>query len=189
VHLPGLKVVIPSGPRNARALLRASILDPDPVVFYEPKAVYRSFQEEVPEHPETMPLGQAQLVRSGADVTLISYGASLRPTLDAAEELADEYSVDAEVIDLLTISPMDTATIVESVKRTGRVVVVHEAPRTCGPGAEVVARIAERALDFLQAPVKRVTGYDTIIPYFATEKHYLPDCDRIVSAARETVAY
>lgn len=189
VHLPGLKVVIPSSPRNARALLRASILDPDPVIFYEPKAVYRSFQEEVPEAPETMELGKAQVVRPGTDVTLISYGASLRPTLEAADELAEQHRIDAEVVDLLTLSPMDTETIIDSIQRTGRAVIVHEAPRTCGPGAEVVARIAEKGLMYLEAPIKRVTGYDTIIPFFATEKHYLPDADRIVNAARETVNY
>lgn len=189
MHTPGLKVVIPSGPRNARALLRASILDPDPVIFYEPKAIYRSFQEDVPEKPETMEIGKAQVVRPGTDVTLISYGASLRPTLEAAEDLAGEHRIDAEVIDLLSLSPLDTDTILESVKRTGRVVIVHEAPRTCGPAAEIIARIVEKGLLYLEAPIQRVTGYDTIIPFFATEKWYLPDADRIAAAAREAVAY
>lgn len=189
VHLPGLKVVIPSGPRNARALLRSSILSPDPVIFYEPKASYRSFQEEVPDEPETMAIGKAQIVRPGTDVTLISYGATMRPTLEAAEELADSHRIDAEVVDLLTLSPMDTDTIIDSVKRTGRAVVVHEAPRTCGPGAEVIARIVEKGLMYLEAPIKRVTGYDVIIPYFSQEREYLPDPGRIIKAAQETVAF
>jgi len=189
VHLPGLKVVVPSGPRNARALLRASILDPDPVIFYEPKAVYRSFQEEVPEEPETLPLGKAQIVREGDDVTLISYGASLRPTVEASQELADEHGIDATVIDLMTLSPMDTETIVESIRHTGRAVVVHEAPRTCGVGSEIVARVVEHSLEYLEAPIRRVTGYDVIIPYFSCEKDYLPDAGRIIAATKETVSY
>lgn len=189
VHLPGLKVVVPSGPRNARALLRASILDPDPVIFYEPKACYRSHQEEVPEQPETFPIGKAQMVREGRDVTLISYGASLRPTLEAADELASDHGIDCEVLDLLTLSPLDTETITSSIERTGRAVVVHEAPRTCGMGAEIVARIVERSLLHLEAPIKRVTGYDTIIPFFATEKYYLPDADRVISGVKEVVAF
>ncbi|MEE8170918.1 MAG: alpha-ketoacid dehydrogenase subunit beta [Phycisphaerae bacterium] len=189
MHLPGIKLVIPSGPRNARALMRASILDPDPVIFYEPKACYRSRQEEVPDEPETIPIGEAKVVRDGSDVTLISYGASLWPTIDAADELAEEHGINAEVIDLLSLSPLDTDTITDSVAKTGRAVVVHEAPRTCGPGAEIIARIVERSLLYLEAPIRRVTGYDTIIPYFATEKHYLPDTDRIIAATRETVAF
>jgi pyruvate dehydrogenase E1 component beta subunit len=188
-HLPGLKVVIPSGPRNARALLRASILDPDPVIFYEPKACYRARQEEVPDEPETMPIGKAHIARAGGDVTLISYGASLWPTIEAAEELAEEHGIDAEVIDLLSLQPLDTETITNSVRKTGRAVVVHEAPRSYGPGAEIIARIVDKALLYLEAPIKRVTGYDTIIPFFATEKHYIPDADRIIEATRETVAF
>ena len=188
-HLPGLKVVIPSGPRNARALLRASILDPDPVVFYEPKQSYRSFQEEVPDEPEVMEIGRAQVVRPGSDVTLISYGATMRATLEAAEELADEHGISAEVVDLLTLSPLDTETILDSIRRTGRAVIVHEAPRTYGPGAEIIARIVERGLMYLEAPIKRVTGWDTIIPFFSLEREYLPDAGRIIAAVRETVAF
>ena len=188
-HLPGLKVVIPSGPRNARALLRASILDPDPVIFYEPKASYRAFREEVPEEAESMPLGKAHVARAGSDVTIISYGASMRPTLEAAEELADEHGIDAEVVDLLTISPMDSETINASVRRTGRAVVVHEAPRNCGPGAEVISRIVEDSLMYLEAPIKRVTGYDLTMPFFALEKFYMPDAKKVVTAAREVVSY
>ncbi|MBP7745494.1 MAG: alpha-ketoacid dehydrogenase subunit beta [Phycisphaerae bacterium] len=188
-HLAGLKVVIPSGPRNARALLRAAILDPDPVIFFEPKASYRAFREEVPDEPETMPIGKGVITRSGKDVTLISYGATVRATLDAAEELADEHDVDAEVLDLLSVAPLDGHLINESVRRTGRAVVVHEAPRHCGVGAEVVARIVEDSLMYLEAPVRRVTGFDTIIPYFANELTYLPDAGRVVQAALETVRF
>jgi len=188
-HCPGLKVVIPSGPRNARALLHAAINDPDPVVYYEPKACYRLFKEEVPDQIETLPIGRAQIARVGKDITLISYGASLRCTLEAAELLEEEDGVKAEVVDLLSISPMDTQTIIESVTKTGRVVIVHEAPRTCGIAAEIIARINEKALMFLEAPIKRVTGYDTPIPYFARERAYLPDAEKVLSAARETLSF
>ncbi|MFA6207996.1 MAG: alpha-ketoacid dehydrogenase subunit beta [Candidatus Obscuribacterales bacterium] len=188
-HTPGLKVVIPSGPRNARALLHSAIQDPDPVIYYEPKAIYRLFKEEVPEAMETLPIGQAQVVRKGKDITLVSYGASLRPTLEAAELLEEEDGVQAEVIDLLTISPMDATLIIESVKKTGRAVVVHEGPRTCGLGAEVVARINEAALLYLEAPIKRVTGFDVPIPYFSKERFFLPDPERVLAASRETLSF
>ncbi len=188
-HTPGLKVVIPSGPRNARALLHASIDDPDPVVFYEPKSVYRAFREEVPQEPETLPIGSAQVVRAGADVTLVAYGAMMRPALEAAEDLADLHQIDAEVIDLLSVSPLDTETLVESVSKTGRCVVVHEGPRTCGVAAEIIARLNEKAFEHLLAPIRRVTGYDVHFPHFQCERHYLPDADTIVGAVRETVAY
>jgi len=188
-HLAGLKVVIPSGPRNARALLRAAIYDPDPVIFFEPKAVYRAFREEVPETPETMPIGKGVVARPGTDITIITYGAMVRVALEAAEELADEYDVDAEILDLLCVAPLDAELINQSVRRTGRAVVVHEAPRHCGVGAEIVARIVEESLLFLEAPVKRVTGFDTIIPYFQNELTYLPDPGRVVRAALETVRF
>jgi pyruvate dehydrogenase E1 component beta subunit len=189
MHLPGLKLVIPSGPRNARALLRASILDPDPVMFYEPKACYRAFKEEVPDEPETMEIGQAQVVRRGGDVTLISYGASMRPVLEAAEELEDEHQIEAEIIDLLSLVPMDTETITASVRKTGRVVIVHEAPRTGGPAAEIVARIVEEALLWLEAPIQRVTGYDLVLPFFNIEQPYLPSPQKVVAAAREVTSF
>ena len=184
-----LKVVLPSGPRNARALLREAIQSPDPVVFFEPKALYRAFREEVPEEPETMPIGKGLVARAGKDVTLISYGASLRAVMDAAEELADEHDIDAEVLDLLSVSPIDNELINTSVQKTGRVVIVHEAPRHCGVGAEVVARIVENSLLYLEAPIKRVTGYDTIIPFFANEMTYLPDAGKVVKATVETVNF
>lgn len=188
-HTPGLKMVIPSGPRNARALLLASIQDPDPVIFFEPKAIYRAFKEAVPDEPETMPIGRAEVVREGRHVTLIAYGAMMRPVLEAAEELADSDGVSVEVVDLLTVSPLDTKTIEASVSKTGRAVVVHEGPRTCGIGAEVVARIVETSLVYLEAPVRRVTGYDVHFPYFARERAFLPSADRIINATREVLAF
>jgi pyruvate dehydrogenase E1 component beta subunit len=188
-HTPGLKVVIPSGPRNARALLNAAIADPDPVVFYEPKAVYRAFKEDVPDEPEVLEIGKAQIVREGSDITLISYGAMMRPTLEAAEDLRDLHQVDAEVIDLLSIKPMDTQTLVESVTKTGRCVIVAEAPRTCSVAAEIIARLNEHCFEYLLAPIKRVTGYDIHFPYFQTEQHYLPDSDTVMAAVRETMEW
>jgi pyruvate dehydrogenase E1 component beta subunit len=186
-HTPGLKTVIPSGPRNARALLVSAIRDPDPVVFYESKALYRAFRETVPEEEETLPIGQPQIAREGTDVTLIAYGAMMRPTLAAADMLADREGVQAEVIDLLTLSPLDDTRLTESVKKTGRAVVVHEAPRSFGPGAEIVARLMENAFYYLEAPIERVAGFDIIIPLFSREKSYLPSVARIASAARRTM--
>jgi len=187
-HNPGLKVLIPSGPRNARALLRAAVQQDDPVIFFEPKAVYRAFKEEVPEEPESAAIGKAEVVREGRDVTLISYGAMMRPVLEAADELTDEQGVSVEVIDLLTVSPIDTKTLTESVAKTGRVVVVHEAPRKCGVGAEVSARLVERAFFHLEAPIRRITGYDVHFPYFARERAYLPGPERIINAVRDVLA-
>jgi pyruvate dehydrogenase E1 component beta subunit len=186
-HTPGLKMVIPSGPRNARALLLSAIRDPDPVVFFEAKSIYRAFREEVPEEEETLPIGQAQVMREGSDITLISYGAMMRPTLEAANTLAEEDGVEAEVIDLLTIAPLDHETFAESVRKTGRVVIVHEAPRSFGPAAEIVSRLVEKSFWYLEAPIQRVTGYDIVIPLFAYEQEYLPDAARVLGAARETL--
>lgn len=185
-HTPGLKVVIPSGPRNARALLVSAIRDPDPVIFYEAKALYRAFREEVPEEEECLPIGRAGIVRPGNALTMISYGAMLRPTLEAAEELQQKDGVEAEVIDLLTLSPLDSDLLVASVKKTGRAVIVHEAPQSFGAGAEITARLMEGAFYFLEAPIERVAGFDAIIPYFSREKSYLPGVQRIVAAARRT---
>jgi pyruvate dehydrogenase E1 component beta subunit len=189
VHTPGIQMVVCSTPRNARALLRACIFNPDPVIFFEPKAVYRAFREEVPDEPETMPLGKAHVVREGTEITFISYGAMMRPTLEAAETLSEEEGVSAEVVDLLTLSPMDTATIIQSVTKTGRAVVVHEGPRSCGVGAEVMARIVEKCLVHLEAPIRRITGYDVQFPYFARERMYLPNSERVAHAAREVLAF
>ncbi len=168
--------------------MHSAIADPDPVIYYEPKAIYRLFKEEVPEEIETLPLGQAQVVKSGKDISFISYGASLRAALEAAE-LLEADGVSVEVIDLLTISPLDTKTLIESVAKTGRAIVVHEGPRTCGVGAEVIARLDENVLLSLQAPIKRVTGYDVPVPYFSKEQWYLPDADKIVSAAQEILNF
>lgn len=186
-HTPGLKVVIPSGPRNARALLVSAIRDPDPVIFYESKALYRSFREEVPEEEETLPLGCPHLAREGDAVTIIAYGAMVRPALEAAGILADQDGLQAEVIDLLTLSPLDEEPLVNSVKKTGRAVVVHEAPQSFGPGAEIAARLMEGAFYYLEAPIERVTGFDTIVPFFSREKSYLPGAERIAAAARVTL--
>ena len=186
-HTPGLKIVIPSGPRNARALLVSAIRDPDPVIFFEAKSIYRAFREEVPDEEETMPIGQAQVVREGQDLTLIAYGAMLRRTLKAAETLAGE-GVECEVIDLLTLSPLDYETFARSVQKTGRAVIVHEAPRSFGPGAEIVSRLVEKSFWYLEAPIRRVTGFDTIMPLLAYEQTYLPSTERILRAARETLS-
>jgi len=187
-HMPGLKMVIPSGPRNARALLASAIRDPDPVIFYESKALYRAFREEVPEAEETFPIGKSQIVREGSDLTLIAYGAMVRSTLEAAEILKNKAGIEAEIIDLLTISPLDDTLFAASVKKTGRAIVIHEAPMSFGPGAEIVARIAEKAFYYLEAPVARVTGFDVIIPLFAREKDYIPNAERIVREARKLLA-
>lgn len=187
-HMPGLKMVIPSGPRNARALLISAIRDPDPVIFYEGKAIYRAFREEVPEEEETMPIGKSELMREGKDLTMISYGAMMRPTLEAATELQEKDGIEAEVIDLLTISPLDEELFVQSVQKTGHAMVVHEAPRSFGPGAEVVSRLVEKAFYYLEAPIARVTGFDVIIPLFAREKAYLPGAQRIANSARKMLS-
>ena len=186
-HTPGLKMVIPSGPRNARALLASAIRDPDPVIFYEGKAIYRAFREEVPEAPETLPIGKSQLVREGKDVTLISYGAAMRATLEAAYELEEKNGVQSEVIDLLTISPLDDALFIESIKKTGRAAIVHEAPLSFGPGAEIVSRIMEKAFYYLEAPIARIAGFDIIVPLFSREQSYLPGVQRIVGAVKNVL--
>jgi pyruvate dehydrogenase E1 component beta subunit len=188
-HTPGLKTVIPSGPRKARALLVSAMRDPDPVIFYEPKAVYRAFREEVPEEEETFPIGQSEIVREGNDLTFITYGAMLRPTLDAAEVLQEKDGIKAEVIDLLTISPLDDEKFTKSAQKTGRVVIVHEAHQSFGPGAEMVARLVEKSFLYLEAPIRRVTGYDVVIPLYQREKDYIPDVKRIVRGARETLDF
>jgi pyruvate dehydrogenase E1 component beta subunit len=184
-HTPGIKMVIPSGPRNARSLLISAIRDPDPVIFFESKALYRAFREEVPENEETLPIGKSQIVRQGSDLTMISYGAMMRPTLEAASELEENDGVQAEVIDLLTISPLDDETFVRSVKKTGRAIIVHEAPRSFGPGAEIAARLVEKAFFYLEAPISRVAGFDIIIPLFSREKSYIPNTQRIVREAKK----
>ena len=187
-HTPGLKMVIPSGPRNARALLISAIRDPDPVIFYESKALYRAFREEVPDEEETFPIGRSQIVRAGGDLTLISYGSMMRPALEAADMLKEKDGVETEVIDLLTIAPLDESLFVESVRKTGHAMVVHEAPGSFGPGAEIVSRLMEKSFYYLEAPIARVTGYDVVIPLFNRENSYIPNAKRIVREARNVLA-
>lgn len=187
-HLPGLRVVVPSSPSQAYGLLLASIGDPDPVVFLEPKRLYRSLSEEVVDDGRALPLDRCFTLREGRDVTLVSWGAMLFETLAAADRLAQE-GVEAEVIDVATLKPLDLATILESVARTGRCVIVHEAARAVGVGAEIAAGLAEEGLDRLLAPVERVTGWDTVMPFPRLESHYLPSEMRVVDAARRTLAY
>jgi len=187
-HTPGIKVVIPSTPYEAKGLLLSSIRDPDPVIFMEPKRIYRAIREEVPEGDYTIPLGKARLVQEGKDVTVIVYGAMLREALNAAEQLKGD-KIDLEIIDLRTISPMDTEAIVTSIKKTGRGVVVHEAPKTCGLGAEIIALINEKAFLSLQAPIERVTGFDIPVPLMKTEHYYLPNAKRIVMAVKKVMSF
>lgn len=187
VHTPGLKVVIPSTPRDAYGLLQSAIRDPDPVVFMEPKRIYRSFKEAISEEDAAIPLGKAKIVKPGEALTLISYGAMMPVVLEAAEQMGADHSI--EVIDLRTLSPLDRETLVESVKKTGRAVVVHEAPRQLGMGAEISALLMEEAFLYLKAPVARVGGYDVIMPYYQLENDYLPNAARVVQAIRDTLAY
>lgn len=188
VHIPGIKVVVPSTPLDACALLKSAIRDPDPVLFLEPKRIYRAVKEEVPEGMEPIPLGRARKVREGRDLTMVAWGAMVREAEGAAELLAAE-GIEAEILDPRTLSPLDTGAIVDSVRRTGRCLVVHEAARTCGVGAEISAIVMENALLHLKAPVARVTGFDTVMPLPKGEHLYLPEPKRIVRAAREIMNF
>jgi pyruvate dehydrogenase E1 component beta subunit len=187
IHVAGLKVVCPSNPADAKGLLLASIRDPDPVLFFEPKRIYRAAKGDVPEGDYTVPLGKAKVVRQGRHVTLIVWGAMLYEALDAANQAAAQ-GVECEVIDLRTLWPLDIDTMIDSVKRTGRVIVVHEAPKSCGLGAEIVALVNEKAFLHLEAPPVRVTGFDTPFPY-TLENEYLPLSHRILPAILETARY
>jgi len=187
-HIPGLKVATPSTPRDAKGMLLSAIRDPDPVFLMEPKKLYRSFKAEVPEDDYTVPLGEARVAREGGDVTLVAWGAITANAEEAAERAAEE-GTDVEVIDLRTLSPMDTETVVKSVKKTGKAVVAHEAPRTAGLGAEVTARINEEALLHLEAPVERVTGQDVVVPLPKSEHFYYPSPERILHGVRKTVNF
>jgi len=182
-HMPGIKVVIPSTPYHAKGLLISSIRDPDPVIFLEAMRLYRLFKEDVPEGDYTIPLGKARIVQDGKDVTVISWGSMLQRTLQAVE------GYDAEVIDIMTLQPFDDETVFNSVKKTGRAVIVHEAPKTCGFGAELSATIAEEAILYLKAPILRVTGYDVIVPLPKLEDYYLPSVERIRKALEEVMKY
>jgi len=187
-HTPGMKVVIPSTPYDAKGLIISAIRDPDPVLFFEPKRIYRAIKEEVPDESYTVPIGEAKVIREGKDITVITWGAMVREVLRAAET-ADGEGIQAEVIDLRTISPMDENAFLESVRKTGRAVVVHEAPPTCGVGAEIIARINEKALLSLQAPVVRVTGFDVIVPLMKLENHYLPGPERILRGMKKVMTF
>jgi pyruvate dehydrogenase E1 component beta subunit len=182
-HMPGVKVVVPATPYNAKGLLISSIRDPDPVIFLESTRLYRLIKEEVPEGEYTIPLGKARIVQEGKEVTLISWGSMLHRALQAVE------GIDAEVIDLMTLSPFDEETIFRSVKKTGRVVIVHEAPKSCGFGAEISATIAEDAMLYMKAPIIRVTGYDAVMPLPKLEDHYVPTFERIRKAIEEVLKY
>lgn len=186
-HQPGLKIVMPATPYDAKGLLIAAIRDPDPVLYFEPKRIYRAFREEVPEDEYVVPIGQARVVVEGTDVTVISWGAMVHECNRALDELPEDISV--ELIDLRTIAPLDMETIVASVRKTGRCVIVHEAPKTCGLGAELSAMIQERCFLNLEAPVQRVAGFDTIMPYYKLERTYLPDPARIAEAITQVAAY
>jgi pyruvate dehydrogenase E1 component beta subunit len=186
-HTPGLKVVMPCTPVDAKGLLTAAIRDPDPVVFFEPKRVYRSFREEVPEEEYTIPIGQAKVVSEGTDLTVVTWGASVFECLAAIDKLPEDVSI--ELIDLRTIYPIDLDTIVQSVQKTGRCVIVHEAPKTSGFGAEISSLIQENCFLFLKAPVQRVAGFDTVMPYYKLELDYLPDAKRIAESVTQTLAY
>ena len=187
-HIPGIKVVIPSTPYEAKGLLLSSIRDPDPVIFMEPKRIYRAIREEVPEEDYTIPLGKARLVQEGKDVTVVAWGAMVREVLNAAEQLKGD-KIELEIIDLRTMSPIDIETIITSIRKTGRGVIVHEAPKTCGLGAEIIALINEKALLSLQAPIERVTGFDIPVPLLKTEHYYLPNPKRIMMAAKKVMNF
>jgi 2-oxoisovalerate dehydrogenase E1 component beta subunit len=177
-HIPGLQVVIPSSPKRAYGLLLAAIENPDPVIFLEPKRIYRLVKQPVPDDGIALPLGKCFILQEGSDVTLVSYGASMHETLQAAESLEQE-GISCEIIDVASIKPLDSETIIQSVQKTGRCVIVHEAAKTCGVGAEISALLMENCLAELLAPVQRVTGYDVVMPYFQLEKNYIPSVSRI----------
>ncbi|HZU99761.1 MAG TPA: alpha-ketoacid dehydrogenase subunit beta [Planctomycetota bacterium] len=186
-HTPGLKVVIPSDPYDTKGLLISAIRDPDPVMFFEPKRIYRSVKGEVPEGEYTVPLGKAKIARPGKDMTIVAWGAQLHVVLEAAKRAQDD-EIDCEVVDLRTLAPLDEETVLESVKKTGRMIIVHEAPRTSGFGGELAAIVAEKALEYLEAPIARVTGFDTPFPY-TLEDVYMPDADRVLRAILATHRY
>jgi pyruvate dehydrogenase E1 component beta subunit len=187
-HMPGIRVVIPSSPARAYGLLLAAIRDPDPVIFLEPKRVYRLGKQDIEDNGEALPLDSCFVLRDGIDVTLVSWGASIKETLEAATELS-QLGIDAEVIDVATISPLDIDTILDSVTRTGRCVIVHEAALSFGAGAEIAAQLAGEGITSLLAPVKRVTGFDTVMPLYRQEDDYLPGVSRVVEAVKQSMEY
>ncbi len=186
-HTPGLKVLMPSSPYDAKGMLISAIRDPDPCIFFEPKRIYRAFREEVPEDEYTVPIGKAKIVEEGSDLTVVTWGAMTIQCINAMDSLPEDLSV--ELIDLRTIYPLDVDTIVESVQKTGRCVVAHEAPLTAGLGAEISALVQERCFLHLEAPVQRVTGFDTFMPYYKMELDYLPEAPRVAEAITACAAY
>jgi len=180
-HIPGIRVVIPASPARAYGLLLAAIRDPDPVVFLEPKRIYRNIKQIVPDNGKALPLDRCFLLQEGSDVTLVTWGAMVIETMQAAKSMASQ-GISVEVIDVATIKPIDMVTIITSVEKTGRCVIIHEGARTCGVGAEISAQLAEHALHYLEAPIMRVTGYDTVMPLYRLENHYLPSVQRILDA-------
>ena len=188
-HIPGIKVVTPSTPYDAKGLLAAAIASPDPVIFMEPKRIYRSGRQEVPEEHYEIEIGKAKVLKEGSDLTLVGWGAQLREIQAAVKEIEAETDYSIEVIDLRTISPIDTETIVESVKKTGRFLVVHEAMRTYGPGAELIALVNEKAFLHLEAPATRLTGFDIIIPLARGEHHHMINKDQIKAEILKVVTY
>ena len=187
-HIPGIKVVMPSSPARAYGLLLSAVRDPDPVVFLEPTRLYRAAREDVFDDGTGLPLDRCFTLRSGRDLTMVAWGAMIKEVLEAADQLATD-NIEAEVVDVATLKPLDSAAILASVARTGRLVIVHEAPMTCGYGAEIAARVCSGTITSLLAPIERVAGYDTIMPYLRTEAHYLPNVTRILAAVRRTMAY
>ncbi|HET7664197.1 MAG TPA: alpha-ketoacid dehydrogenase subunit beta [Rhodanobacteraceae bacterium] len=185
-HMPGIRTVMPSSPSRAYGLLLAAIRDPDPVVFLEPTRLYRLNKQEVEDNGEALPLDTCFVLREGDDVTLVSWGAMIHETLQAAAKLAEE-GIGCEVIDLATVSPIDFETILESVEKTGRLVIIHEAPKNCGVGAEIAATVAERGIYSLKAPIERVTGYDIPMPLFKLEHDYMPSVDRVIKGIRKVL--
>jgi pyruvate dehydrogenase E1 component beta subunit len=189
IHTPGLKVVIPSNPTDAKGLLMSAMRDPDPVIFFEPLRVYRAFREEVPDESYTIPLGQAKVVQPGTDLTLISWGSMLRTSMEAVQQIAEAERYSIELIDLRSLSPIDWPAIHASVQKTGRCVIVQEAPLTLGLASEIMARIMEKNFLHLKAPVQRITGFDTIMPLFKLENYYLPDAERVQQGIRSVMRF
>jgi len=187
-HIPGITLVMPSSPARAYGLLLSAIRDPDPVIFLEPTRLYRATREDVSDDGAGLPLARCLTLRPGRDLTLVAWGAMMREALEAADQLAAD-NIEVEVIDVATLKPLDGATILASVARTGRLVIVQEAPMTCGFGAEIAARVGSGAITSLLAPIERVTGYDTMMPYLRTEAFYMPNVSRILAAAHRTMTY
>ncbi len=187
-HIPGLKVVVPSTPADAKGLMLSAIRDPDPVIFFEPKRLYRTAKGEVPDGDYTVPIGKARLVKEGKDMSIITWGVMVGVCEEASRQLA-QTGVDVEIIDLQTIAPYDIAAVLTTAQKTGRVMIVHEAPRTCGFSTELAAQISEKALYYLKAPILRVTGYDTVMPLYKMENFYLPNTEKIMFTAKKLLEY